>query len=306
MTLALVLSPHLDDAILSCAGRIRRHVAQGDRVELLTAFSHADPHDAADWAARRREDEAAAARLGALPRWLGLPDAPFRDPSYVDLDALTGPHAPADAAWRRRLEQRLREALEAEPPRSLYVPLGVGDHVDHRLVHEAVAAILPDLTPVVRGAVRWYEDQPYALVLHAIARRLHALGLHADELAPLPATPEAFLEALAHAPYIQTYLPPGPARERCFARVRSQPPRSRARPSMPPRSRIRAELEPLDDVTAALAEQAIWDYRSQAPALFHTRERYRELQRAHAERLGAPGPRVERYWQDVEPAASSA
>jgi LmbE family N-acetylglucosaminyl deacetylase len=286
MTVALFLSPHLDDAILSCAGRIGRHVARGERVVLLTAFSHADPDDAAGWAARRREDQAAAARLGAEPRWLGMPDAPFRDPLYAsfDFDVLGGPHAPGDAAWRGRLAARLRQELESLRPAAVYAPLGVGDHVDHRLVFEAAAGLHPGL--------RCYEDHPYALVPHAVRRRLDALGLVADP-GPPPA-PAAYLEALADAPYVQRYLPPGPARERCFARLRTWP-------SAPHRHPVRVELELLDPTMASLAEAAIWDYASQAPGLFGTRERYRALVRTHAQRLGTDAPRAECYWLDVTP-----
>lgn len=287
MTVALFLSPHLDDAVLSCAGRIQRHVARGEHVVLLTVFSHADPHDAAGWAARRREDQAAAARLGAEPRWLGMPDAPFRDPAYAgfDFDVLGGPHAPGDAAWRERLAARLREEVEGLRPAAVYAPLGVGDHVDHRLVFEAAAGLHP--------ALRCYEDHPYALVPHAVRRRLDALGLTTDALAPPPSA-TTYLEALAAAPYVQRYLPPGPARQRCFARLRTWP-------SPPRRNAVHAELEPLDDASAALAEQATWDYESQAPGLFGTREGYRALVRAHAERLGTTAPRAERYWRGVTP-----
>jgi LmbE family N-acetylglucosaminyl deacetylase len=285
MTVALFLSPHLDDAILSCAGRIQRHVARGERVVLLTVFSHADPDDAADWAARRREDQQAAARLGAEARWLGLPDAPFRDPHYVDFDAITGPHAPGDTAWRERLAERLRDETRAMGPTTVYAPLGVGDHVDHRLVHEASAALDP--API------HYEDHPYALVSHAVRRRLDALGLLAEDPPPLP-TAAVYLQALAQAPYIQHYLPPGPARDRCFARLRTWP-------TSPHRHPVHAELEPLDHAAAALAEQAIWDYTSQAPGLFGDRERYGTLVRAHAEQLGTTAPRAERYWLDLTP-----
>jgi LmbE family N-acetylglucosaminyl deacetylase len=279
------ISPHLDDAILSCAGRIQRHVARGERVVLLTIFSHADPEDAAGWAGRRREDAAAATLLGAEPRWLGMPDAPFRDPAYAgfDFDVLTGPHAPGDARWRERLTERLREELEALCPGMVYAPLGVGDHVDHRLVFEAAAELRP--------SARFYEDHPYALVAHAVRRRLDALGLVTGDPTPPPA-PAAYLAALAAAPYIARYLPPGPARARCFARLRDWP--------TPPRHRlVPVELERLDPASADLAERAIWTYASQAPDLFGTRERYRALVRAHAERLGTAAPRAERYYLDV-------
>ena len=287
MTIALFLSPHLDDAILSCAGRIRHHVTCGERVVLLTAFSHADHDDAAGWAARRGEDEAAAACLGAEPHWLGLPDAPFRDPAYAgfDFDVLSGPHAPGDARWREHLTTRLLEEIEALQPSTIYAPLGVGDHVDHRLVFEAASELHLDL--------RYYEDHPYALVPYAVRHRLDALGLSTDDLTP-PPSPATYIEALAEAPYIQHYLPPGPARESFFAR-------HQAWPSPRHRHIVHSELELLELTTAALAEQAIWTYASQAPGLFGTRERYRALVRAHAHRLGTNFARAERYWFDLIP-----
>jgi hypothetical protein len=64
---------------------------------------------------------------------------------------------------------------------------------------------------------------------------------------------------------------------------------------------VRVELELLDPTMASLAEAAIWDYASQAPGLFGTRERYRALVRAHAQRLGTDAPRAECYWLDVTP-----
>ena len=126
MSVVLLLSPHLDDAVLSCGGRILHHVARGERVVVLTVFSHADPDDAAGWGARREEDRTAAARLGAETEWMGLPDAPFREPAYHDFDTLTGPLAPGDAATARRLVERLRARVEQLRPVTLYVPLAVG------------------------------------------------------------------------------------------------------------------------------------------------------------------------------------
>jgi LmbE family N-acetylglucosaminyl deacetylase len=288
MTVALFLSPHLDDAILSCAGRIQRHVAHAERVVLLTAFSHADPEDAAGWAARRREDETAAARLGAEPRWLGLPDAPFRDPAYAGFtpDVLTSPHAPGDTRWRERLMALLRAEVEALRPFVVYAPLGVGDHVDHRLVLEAAAGLEP--RPCC------YEDHPYALVLHAVRRRLDALGLEPEAPEPAPSSDD-YLDDLVDAPYVQRHLDPSPARDRWLERLRPWPTSTR-------RHSVHAELEQLDPAAAALAEQAIWDYASQAPELFGTRERYRSLVRTYAERLGTAAPRAERYWLGVTPA----
>lgn len=285
MSGALLLSPHLDDAILSCAGHIQHHVAQGQTVVVLTIFSHADPDDAAGWATRREEDRTAVARLGAQPRWLGLPDAPFRHPAYRDFDSLTGPILPSDASTKTRLAERLRHEVETLGPQLLYVPLGVGDHVDHRLVHEAAAGL-----PVPRVD---YEDRPYALVDYAIRRRLDALGLHHPAV-DAPAAVDDYLDALADAPYIEAYLPPGPARERACTRLARWP---SPRPTRP----VACAVLDIPDPLARRAEDAIWDYRSQTPALYGARRRYRALTRAHAQHLGSSAPHAERVWRGVDP-----
>lgn len=88
----LVISPHLDDAILSLGATIARAVDNGARVDVLTVFAcntqSSAPAD--DWdrragfgtegdAARRRreEDRAACAILGATPRWLDYGAQPY-------------------------------------------------------------------------------------------------------------------------------------------------------------------------------------------------------------------------------------
>jgi len=61
----------------------------------------------------------------------------------------------------------VREIARLEPQK-VYLPLGVGDHVDHQLVREVGVALLelgrrwvmPG--PEYAGIVTWYEDFPYA------------------------------------------------------------------------------------------------------------------------------------------------
>jgi LmbE family N-acetylglucosaminyl deacetylase len=83
----VVVSPHLDDAVLSLGAAIARAARSGARVEVLTVFAGdpASDRPANEWdrksgfgtegeAARRRreEDRAACARLGAEPVWLSF------------------------------------------------------------------------------------------------------------------------------------------------------------------------------------------------------------------------------------------
>ncbi len=87
----VVVSPHLDDAVLSLGASLRRATRQGARVEVLTVLAGlpassrlAGPSNArAGFAtsgeaarARRVEDERACRALGAEPVWLGFADDP--------------------------------------------------------------------------------------------------------------------------------------------------------------------------------------------------------------------------------------
>ncbi len=196
-TLHLYLSPHLDDAVFSCGGRMWRQAQAGQRVTVLTVFAGAPEPDArlspyaqqlhARWgqpveAARQRqaEDLEALARLGAEAiHWPYLdciyrrtPDGDF---PYASEDALWGETHPSDAGLIEELARRLSGLpLPADGPR--YVPLAVGGHVDHRILRRAAEACRPPLT--------YYEDFPYA----RDPRALHAAlpqGRWRAELVPL-------------------------------------------------------------------------------------------------------------------------
>lgn len=88
----MVVSPHLDDAVLSLGSTVAHAVQQGSQVEILTVFSDSPTSqaEAGPWdtqcgfstegeaaAARRAEDLRACSLLGAVPRWLD-----FGDESY--------------------------------------------------------------------------------------------------------------------------------------------------------------------------------------------------------------------------------
>jgi LmbE family N-acetylglucosaminyl deacetylase len=171
---AVYLSPHLDDAVLSCGGQIHRRLAAGERVLVATVGSADEPpppwpplvaslHRA--WglgaevvAARRREDEAACRELGAHWLHLGLPEAIYRRtpgdgvPFYPTLASLFTDVAPGDQGF----DDEIVEALRRLPPfDQLVVPLGAGGHVDHALIRRAAEALT--LSTLVL-----YEEFPYA------------------------------------------------------------------------------------------------------------------------------------------------
>jgi len=169
----IYLSPHLDDAVLSCGGLIARQVATSDVVTVLTICAgepgreplsdlaqslHARwGMDRATAADRRTEDRMACGRLGASVIHYDLPDAIYRRATtgeilYPTEESLFGPIHPAEAERVAQLAAWLAEGCPAEA--DVYCPLGLGGHVDHRLTRAAAEQT---------GRPLWYyRDFPYA------------------------------------------------------------------------------------------------------------------------------------------------
>jgi LmbE family N-acetylglucosaminyl deacetylase len=190
----LVLSPHLDDAVLSC-GALLGELAPRSEITVLTLFTEATdgphgraarsflrqcarpdaahPDAAALFRARRAEDRAVVESLGARPEHLGLTDALFRRREVPAVLARAGRLVPEllhryptyrfDVA-RGRVSRGDRGlcaelaagiAARADDTDLLLCPLGVGRHVDHLVTR--------DLGLAWPGPVVWFSDFPYAL-----------------------------------------------------------------------------------------------------------------------------------------------
>ena len=193
---ALFLSPHLDDAALSCGGQIHRRAAAGEHVTVVTVFAGAplgaptplgaelhslwglpaDPGDAL--AIRRAEDDAALAVLGAASARWDLVDAVYRvaptpggSPAAIYPTAIYPSlrltlRARSGATSEQALLEQIVDRLRALPPaRRLFAPLGVGRHVDHVLVRAAVDRAFPR-----DERLRFYEELPYAKRLLSVLR----------------------------------------------------------------------------------------------------------------------------------------
>jgi len=113
-------------------------------------------------AKRRLEDERFAAFAEAAIIWLDLPDAVFR--GYEGDDELLGLPRRDDEP---PVDLLRREIARLEPQR-IYLPLGIGGHVDHQLTRDAGIALLHDARrwvmpgPDYAGMIAFYEDFPYA------------------------------------------------------------------------------------------------------------------------------------------------
>jgi len=125
--------------------------------ELMDAAEAGDPT-----AARRLEDERYALFAEASLVLLDLPDAVFRG-YESDEELLAAQRADDDPA----LEAVRREITRLEPQK-VYLPLGIGDHVDHQLMRRVGMSLLGDARrwampgPEWAGIVTFYEDFPYS------------------------------------------------------------------------------------------------------------------------------------------------
>jgi LmbE family N-acetylglucosaminyl deacetylase len=175
----LVMSPHLDDAVLSC-GALLAHLAARQLVTVATVFTAAAPPpwslparrqlralggaDAEDFFAQRRaEDRDVLAGMGAVPVHLGFRDALFRrgrrGPAYPTFrfDVARGRVASCDAGLAAEVSARVGELTRTGEAGVIFAPLGVGRHVDHLITRRAAR----ELTGRIQ--VVYYSDFPYSV-----------------------------------------------------------------------------------------------------------------------------------------------
>ena len=172
---AVVLSPHFDDAVLSCPGWILERSRAGDAPVVLVPFS--SPGESADEATlggyerARRGADLAVASLGATLRMGGLVDAPLRGRRLRSLAGQLCGEAERDVVEQTR--RWLAEVLDELEPREMMVPLGAGHHVDHRIAHQ-VASDLAAERPGMQ--IAFFEERPAVFVEQSVWLRLTQLG----------------------------------------------------------------------------------------------------------------------------------
>ncbi len=170
----VVISPHLDDAILSCAGLL----AARPRSTVATVYTARAPAPGllTDWDQRCGFPDAGAAmacRLAEDQRALGIVGA-----TGVALEFLDSQYTASADEDTPRLIERLLRLLASLAPASVAMPLGLF-HCDHVRVSDAALKVR-DALP----GVAWYgyEDVPYRFrpgVVQARLSQLHARGVTA-------------------------------------------------------------------------------------------------------------------------------
>ncbi len=170
------LSPHFDDAVLSCGGRLAANARRGVPQQIVNIFAGVPPDASPDVAryvqVRRAEDCAALTYLGLADHIINfqLVDGIFRSrPNgrrHYDPHKMCGPVNPLDLPLIDEIAVQLMARFPDPRHVTLFAPLGIGNHVDHVLTHRAARELSK------RGyAVAFYEDLPYALGKSGASRR---------------------------------------------------------------------------------------------------------------------------------------
>jgi LmbE family N-acetylglucosaminyl deacetylase len=170
----IYLSPHFDDAVLSCGGLIWEQTHSGIAVEIWTVCAGNPPtgpsSEFADnmhklWQTgsaqetvdlRRIEDQNAARRVGATVEHLTIPDAIYRRSKTGTLfypeNVFTDPN-PRESRLAEEVVQQITAKLTQYD--TLVCPLAVGGHVDHRITRAAAE--------LLNRPLWYYADIPYTL-----------------------------------------------------------------------------------------------------------------------------------------------
>jgi LmbE family N-acetylglucosaminyl deacetylase len=180
----IYLSPHLDDAMLSCGALIWEQTNAGEPVSIWTLCAGEPPPGPLSpfaqslhqrWqvgrqaiAERRKEDILACKLVGAEYRHFQIPDCIYRkDPQseeylYTSEAALFEPLHPVEAGLVSTLHGSLVQSLPTQC--ELVCPLTLGGHVDHRLTRQAAERL--------NRPMHYYADFPYVLDQRAVLEEL--------------------------------------------------------------------------------------------------------------------------------------
>lgn len=157
------ISPHPDDVAFSCFVAIRNSIASSEAAHLITIFSESD------WTAqlgfvpelkdsismlRRREDMAFTARLRCERTEFFLPDSNVR--GYSERKRYTS--EPRFDPIMSQINEKIEDLMsDIGAPDRVFLPLGLGNHIDHLLTRNLCRDRFPN-----HSEISFYEDLPYA------------------------------------------------------------------------------------------------------------------------------------------------
>lgn len=174
MERVLIISPHLDDAVLSCGDLIAKLIEEGKRVDVLTIFSGLIEKESLSPAAlkfhsncfldekamthRKKEDKKAHKLLKCNSLYLNMPECLYRSDSnghlYPDLNNIYYLDDRDNITIYELSKKLLKYVNNYEV---ILCPLGLGSHADHLVTNYAINSIKEKTT----GKLYFYEDVAY-------------------------------------------------------------------------------------------------------------------------------------------------
>jgi LmbE family N-acetylglucosaminyl deacetylase len=283
---SLYLSPHPDDVPRACAARLASELQRGFGILVVTLFGN----QPAPWpAGASGHDEVRQAALE-------IPPAAQRNPFYSSFAALTEGRHPDDDAWLSQAAELLNDIRHRTKARQVYVPLGVGSHIDHRLCHDAALRVFASGDG---RNVFLYEERPEALVPGAVRMRLGELG------ARLPPAAAQAADDSSLAPFLMRFHVAAQARgdlssfsERLRATGLAARQWRQGR-GWHPQKGFGPRLQPVLQHTNQELTEAVEEVQHALPSLAaagrRASERLQRLSTGYSARLGGAG-HSERYW----------
>lgn len=167
----IFISPHPDDIAYSCYASLVSPLADCTRTLIVTVFG-SSIRARGSLGSRGSKDEISAARLQEDREFTSITkcnllslkfhDSSLRYKEWVAFDALDPRADPVFARVKRALRRIIKTLLGGA---SIFIPLGIGSHIDHCIVREAVRDILCEYW-IAHGSYElfYFEDLPYAAV----------------------------------------------------------------------------------------------------------------------------------------------
>ncbi len=212
----IFLSPHLDDAILSCGAIIDQLAEQSNDVEIWTIFA-GDPPDSVfspfakslheRWITlenptkiRREEDIKACTVINAGYRHFSLPDCIYRKTDtntfLVNREEDLYQSIPDNQLPVVNQVKEIINSIPVSDTDLVLCPLSIGNHVDHRIVRKALKevrhtkiAFYPDYPYVIKASIdiafwiqpQWHPIQ-FTLSSKNISQWIKAIGRHKSQI----------------------------------------------------------------------------------------------------------------------------
>jgi hypothetical protein len=288
---ALWLSPHPYDALVSGTARLLRGAAQGQRTLLVTVFGET----------RNANASAVLRRLEIDHIDLKIDPAPARSRHYRTFASRLFGSDSTDAECHERLWRLVEDIGHRSRARDVYLPLGVGSDIDHRLLHDAGARVFP-VGPSQN--VFLYEDRPFALAPGSVRLRLAALAARLPPALIDVGDRSGFvrhLHALLGLPVVRRNLRGLKDRLRCVWLEAAAWRRARG---WQPRKAFGLRLQPVTDRhdpgTVSEILQVLSALGTEAAHLTGPPRAARRMAAAYARRLGW-SESAERYWLLLPP-----